>query len=43
MKRKERVGKLLLQIFVSELHNNLIDTVQNSGLECARNAEEKLL
>ena len=41
--KKERVGKLLLQISVHELHRNLIDTVQNGSLECARNAERKFV
>ena len=40
---KERVGKLLLQTSVRELHNNLIDTVANGGLACARNAEGKVV
>jgi len=39
MKKKERVGKLLLQVSVQELHNNLVEPVKNSGLECARDAE----
>ena len=38
-KKKERVGKLLLQVSVQELHNNLVEPVKNSGLECARDAE----
>ena len=34
---------MLLQISVHELHNNLIDTVENGGLECARNSEGKVV
>ena len=33
----------MLQILVQELHNNLVDTVANGGLECARDAEGKIV
>jgi hypothetical protein len=35
---KDRVGKLLLEIYVRELHNSLIGPVEDGGLASARDA-----
>ena len=39
----QRVGKLLLEISVRELHNNMIEDVDKGGLSCVRNADGKVL
>jgi hypothetical protein len=40
---KVRTGKILLEVSVRELHNNLLEPPANGGLSCARNAEGKVL
>ncbi len=37
-REKERVGKLLLEISVCELHNSLIGKEEDGGLACTKNA-----
>jgi hypothetical protein len=37
-REKEQVGKLLLEIYVRELHNSLIGKEEDGGLACARDA-----
>jgi hypothetical protein len=41
--RKVRTGKILLEVSVRELHNDLLDLPANGGLDCARSAEGKVL
>jgi hypothetical protein len=41
--KKVRTGKILLEVSVREFHNNLLDLPANGGLDCARNAEGKVL
>jgi hypothetical protein len=40
---RKRVGKLFLEISVRELHNDLVDTPENSGLAEARDESGKAL
>jgi hypothetical protein len=41
--KKVRTGKVLLEVSVRELHNDLLDLPANGGLDCAKNAEGKVL
>jgi hypothetical protein len=40
---RKRVGKLLLEISVRELHNDLVDTPESGGLAEARDESGKIL
>jgi hypothetical protein len=40
---KIRSGKILLEVSVQELHNDLLELPANRGLSCSRNAEGKVL
>ena len=39
----KRVGKLLLEISVRELHNNMMQLVADGVLACVRNAFDKVI
>jgi hypothetical protein len=42
-RKKLRTGKILLEVSVRELHNDLLDLPANGGLDCVRNAEGKVI
>jgi hypothetical protein len=41
--QKMRVGKLLCEFLIRELHNSMVGPVEEGGLEDARNSEGKVI